>query len=490
MGLALVLALAGGSPSVAADPGTVDVCGPINFYSPATATTNNQLGIAGVTYQLVLSGTVPPELGARSTGLNPEVVRLTGRLVQGINTVADYSVVRVSSCPALPNTSTSAGTEGTNALEGCGTLRAHNPATATVDGSLRIGSRVYPIASGVSAGNGGVEVAVGRDLCVTASIGLTSGRLLRYLFFPMLTGDRVCGNVIRPTSAESFSMRADFGELTLLRGTPTLAIENPGMRACYAFKVDGVSGDVVATAKVTVRDNFSDREHINKCGGITAYNPATAASSGQITVGSRLFRIAAGTTYTGDPASKSVDRTTVGQAMCVSGTLDTGGALVEYLTRTMDTSITGSASAYTPPTGSAPGIAILSYVSRYELRIPVAIDAAIDVARGTYCFSTTVDASGDMTASAVFTCPPVSLGGAAGSGSSTPSATASPTPPASVSATAAATATLSTSAVALSSPSPTPGTPSEPLPLLAAVIAVLAVAGALSVYLIRRGRLS
>ena len=90
--------------------GNVDLCGPLMFYSPATGTTNNQLGLRGLTFQLVLSGTVPPELGAHSTALNPEIVRLTGRLVQGVNTVADYVVVRVPSCAGLPNTSTLDGT--------------------------------------------------------------------------------------------------------------------------------------------------------------------------------------------------------------------------------------------------------------------------------------------------------------------------------------------------------------------------------------------
>jgi hypothetical protein len=390
---------------------------------------------------------------------------------------------------ALP---ASAASEGTDALQVCGTLRAHSPATTTAEGSLRIGTRTYPIASGVTAGNGGVEVAVGRNLCVTASLGLTSGRLVRYLFFGMLTGDRVCGNIVRPASAESFAMRADFGELTLLRGTPALTIDNPGMRACYAFQVDAVSGDLVATTKTPVRDAFSDRERVTKCGTVKAYTPATAAASGQITVGSRTFRIAAGTIYTGDPAGDRTDRTTLGQSMCLTSTLDTGGAIVEYLTRTMDASITGTASAYTPPSGSAPGIAILSYASRYELRIPPALDATIDVARNSYCFSTTVDANGDLAASAVIACSPPSVGGAAG-GASPSAGTASSPPPASPSSTtaASATATPNPSAVALASPAPTPSAPGEPsliVPLV--LLAILAVVSTLAAFLMRRRRLS
>jgi hypothetical protein len=358
------------------------------------------------------------------------------------------------------------------------------------DGSLRIGSRTFPIASAVIAGNGGVEVAVGRDLCVTASTALGSGRLVRYLFFPMLTGDRVCGNVVRPTSSDTFAMQADFGELTFLRGTPALAIENPGMRACYAFAVERASGDLVATAKLAVRDTFSDRERVTKCGTVTAYVRATAASSGQITVGSRLFRIAAATAYIGDPAGDRTDRTTVGQAMCLSSTLDTGGAIVEYITRAMDPRVTGTASAYTPPSGSTPGIAILSYTSRYELRIPAAIDAAIDVARGTYCYSTTVDGSGDLTASAVIACASVNVGAAGGT--SNPDAT--PSPPAGSAAApslpASATAVASDSAVAASSPGPTPGPPGASSPLVPAVVALLAGVAALLVYLMRRARMT
>jgi hypothetical protein len=214
---------------------------------------------------------------------------------------------------------------------------------------------------------------------------------------------------------------------------------------------------------------------------VKAYVPATTAASGQITVGSRSFRIAAGTAYTGDPAGDRTDRTTVGQAMCVVSTLDPGGAIVEYLTRVMDTNITATASAYAPPSGSTAGIAILSYQSRYELRIPATLDGTIDVARNTYCFSSTVDTNGDMTASAVLTCPTGGVGAAAAT--TTPSvATASASPTASIA------TTPSASAVAPSSPTPTSGAPDQSLPLLVVVIALLAAAAALAAYLVRRSR--
>jgi hypothetical protein len=94
----------------------VDVCGSLSSYSPATATTNNvlSLGFGGTLhdYQLVNAGSAPADLGARSTALNPEIVRLVGRSVQGINTVTDYEVTRVLTCNGLPNTSTANTREG------------------------------------------------------------------------------------------------------------------------------------------------------------------------------------------------------------------------------------------------------------------------------------------------------------------------------------------------------------------------------------------
>lgn len=90
--------------------GGTDVCGSLSAFSRATATANNVLSLAVggalVNYQLVLSGTFPADLGARSTSFSPEIVHLVGRPVEGINAVADYTVTRVASCRGLPNTST------------------------------------------------------------------------------------------------------------------------------------------------------------------------------------------------------------------------------------------------------------------------------------------------------------------------------------------------------------------------------------------------
>ena len=85
-------------PRPTADSGLVNVCGAFNAYMPASSGRNAVLSMgtpSGLTnFELVLNGTVPADL--QQSGA--QLVRLTGRRVQGINTVADYNVVRVSSC--------------------------------------------------------------------------------------------------------------------------------------------------------------------------------------------------------------------------------------------------------------------------------------------------------------------------------------------------------------------------------------------------------
>jgi hypothetical protein len=108
-----VILMAFGSYQVAA--ADVNVCGQLNAYQPARSKDGKpqntilslKTSVGFVDYQLVLDGTVPADLG-QDPAL-PEVLRLTGRTVEGVNTVADYTVTRVASC-SLPSTSTAAAT--------------------------------------------------------------------------------------------------------------------------------------------------------------------------------------------------------------------------------------------------------------------------------------------------------------------------------------------------------------------------------------------
>lgn len=395
-----------------------------------------------------------------------------------------------------------AAAESTSALHLCGTLREHRPATSSATGQLRIGTRTYTVASGVTAGNGGVEVAVGRDLCIEGSVGDHSGQLVRYTFFWVAPDRRYCGTV-NSVVPQDITMRSDFGQLRVYRDA---AVPSPQQyeRVCYETVVRTDTGDLAATRKLPL-EGPGALERKTHCGTVSVYRPATDSADGLIKVGSRQFTIAKATRYTGDPAGDRTDRTAVGQQMCLMATLaptrDIANPTItaEYATRPMDGRTGGTASEYRQPSGTVAGIAILSYASRFELRIPAAIDGAIDVTRGSYCYTTTVDAAGDITASAVVACP---QGGAAGPGvnqTAAPAATATgPSPTATAPAVATATtagpttpaASVVPTAVAAASPAPegsaTTAVRVGPDPLLVAGLMGIAALGLLAIYLARR----
>lgn len=390
--------------------------------------------------------------------------------------------------------SASAATEGTYARQICGTLREHRPATANATGALVIGTRSYVIESGVVAGNGGVTVAVGRDLCVQASQGRTSGQLLRYLFYPLVDAGRSCGNAMTST-VDTVTLSADFGELTLRRGAAIPAGQG-SERICYATQIDRQSGDLVATGILAVRD--IDRERISHCGTVQEYRPATTSGSGRIRIGSQEFRIAAGVAYTGDPAGSRTDRTTVGSAMCLRATLGTAGEVVEYLTSEMPASTGGAATAYLPATGGHPGSARLSYGSRFDLVIPEAVHNMGDIARGSFCYSVGVHASGDISATSIIPCDPGRAAGPATSPAAvaSPAVTLAPTAAASPTAAESPTATVTAQPTASAGPaaaavsaSPSPAAravAAGPDPLLVVGALSLAALAIVATYLARR----
>lgn len=389
-------------------------------------------------------------------------------------------------------------TEGTSALHLCGTLREHRPATGNTTGRLTIGTRTYTVAAAVEAGNGGVEVATGRDLCIEGSVGDHSGQLVRYTFFWVAPDRRYCGTV-SDAGVQATTIASDFGHLRVYRDA---AVPSPAQyeRVCYETVIRTDTGDLAATRALPL-EGPGALERKTHCGTVSVYRAASDTADGLIKVGSRQFTIAKGTRYTGDPAGDRTDRTAVGRQMCLVATLaptrDIANPTItaEYATRPMDGGTGGTASEYRRPSGAAAGIAILSYASRFELRIPAAIDGTIDVTRGTYCFTTTVDAAGDITASAVVPC---SQGSAAGPrvdqtpapARTSASPTPSPAPTATPTATATATATATEAALAGASPAPEgPATTTVrvgPDPLLVAGLTGVAALGLLAVYLMRR----
>ncbi len=115
---------------------------------------------------------------------------------------------------------------------------------------------------------------------------------------------------------------------------------------------------------------------------------------------------------------------------------------------------------------------MLSYRSHYELKVPSAIADAVDLGRGSYCYSVGVDAFGDAIATALIPC----AGGGVAAG---PSATVSP---ASVPPVAAATASSSATTASASPIIAIPPQGTSSLPLWSLLLVAIGI-GALALIL-------
>jgi hypothetical protein len=138
----------------------------------------------------------------------------------------------------------------------------------------------------------------------------------------------------------------------------------------------------------------------------------------------------------------------------------------------MPTQLTGAAREYTPPSGGTAGVIVLSHRSHSELKVPPAIADAVDLGRGSYCYSVGVDVFGDAIATALIPCG--SGGVAAG-----PSATGSP---ASAPPVAAATASNSATNASASPITAIPPQGTSSLPLWSLLLVAVGI-GALALIL-------
>ena len=97
-------AIATASPSSVATSSVANACGEFEAYQAPSGARNAILAMrtqTGATnFELVGAGVIPANLGGDPS--LPEILRLTGRRVEGTNylatAVADYNVVRVASC--------------------------------------------------------------------------------------------------------------------------------------------------------------------------------------------------------------------------------------------------------------------------------------------------------------------------------------------------------------------------------------------------------
>ena len=101
---ATLAVIATASPPPAATSSAANACGEFEAYQAPSGARNAILAMrtqtAAMNFELVGAGVIPANLGGDPS--SPEILRLTGRRVEGTNylatAVADYNVVRVASC--------------------------------------------------------------------------------------------------------------------------------------------------------------------------------------------------------------------------------------------------------------------------------------------------------------------------------------------------------------------------------------------------------
>lgn len=133
---------------------------------------------------------------------------------------------------------------------------------------------------------------------------------------------------------------------------------------------------------------FADTR-IGACGVVKTFTPATASATGSITIGTRTFAIASGTSSSNvNPAPK------VGEATCLNGTLNPAGQLTEFgVLANMPAEFCGTVTAYTPASQTSPGSITVSATTTFV--VPTGVQLGTDVGSGHHCFALGLTSAGD-----------------------------------------------------------------------------------------------
>ena len=140
----------------------------------------------------------------------------------------------------------------------CGRVLAYTPATASMPGSVRIGSRTLPIERGFiyegdPAGDRVDRTVVGSDVCLTGGLS-ANGDLITFITQALIGSACSAVGSYRPPSANAPGLlvlavpgNADYMKVTVPRGTDLGAI-TPGDSICIRYGV-GDDGDAFVTAR-------------------------------------------------------------------------------------------------------------------------------------------------------------------------------------------------------------------------------------------------
>ncbi len=282
--------------------GSVNVCGVVSAYTPATALTAGSVTIGGQTIPIA-AGTTLAGQNLLTIGNN---VCLNGTL-NGAGQVSSGGVT--------------ANASGGTTINVCGDVTNFTAATANAPGSITIGGQTFPIAAGTTL-TGQNNIVLGSPYCLSGTLN-ANGQLSNGTLTANASGSvNVCGVVSAYTPATALtagSVTIGGQTIPIAAGT-TLAGQNLltiGNNVCLNGTLNGAGQ--VSSGGVTA--NASGGTTINVCGDVTNFTAATANAPGSITIGGQTFPIAAGTTLTGQ------NNIVLGSPYCLSGTLNANGQL-------------------------------------------------------------------------------------------------------------------------------------------------------------------
>lgn len=368
------------TPAAAQTVGTtLNVCGVLNAYSAATASTLGSIAIGGTTY--------PIATGTTLTGANYLITGTSICLVGTLNAAG-----------ALSSGGITAGASAKISV--CGVISAYVPASATSIGSITIGGTVYPIAAGATF-TGTNLLTVGTNACLSGAVnaaGQISGGTVTANATATVT---VCGVVSAYTAASATapgSIAIGASTYTIATGTALTGagLLTAGANICLSGTLNG-AGQISGGA---VTASTSAATTVSVCGVVSAYTAATVSAAGSIAIGGVTYPIAAGTTLTG------ANLITVGSSFCLNGTLNgggqlSGGAITASGGASTSVNVCGVVSAYTAATATVAGSIAIAGVT-YTLPAGTVLNGGSQIAVGTaLCLSGSLNGSGQLTTGTV-----------------------------------------------------------------------------------------
>jgi hypothetical protein len=161
-----------------------------------------------------------------------------------------------------------------------------------------------------------------------------------------------------------------------------------------------LAGAVAASTIIGLNvGNAVAADRFGYCGVVNAYTPATQTQEGSLAVGSRVFRIAAGTTVSGTHAIE------VGTKRCVAGDRDAPDRFTSLSAQaTFLENTSGMVSEFKPATATAQGSLLLNGYAFFLIRAGTELPP--DSASGHRSFALTISSAGDALITGRIELPP------------------------------------------------------------------------------------